>query len=97
MSTTQTTLFRTSGDPVYNSNDEILRLSAELRFEQTIDLDECCGREPESWFRSASEYFMQCPICKKRTPYYTKTYKAMQAWNRGEFLTEDQRSRRGDS
>jgi len=72
-------------EPDYNDTlDEILRLSAERRLENNIQLVKCCDTEPRGKFRSCEEYWVECPSCGKKTKTHRKYYQAMQAWNRGE-------------
>lgn len=72
-----------SGDPGYQGKtDEITRLSIETDFENSMVLFRCeCGEEPEKYFKSCHDYFVKCPKCGRKTDYYAKMYKAMQAWN----------------
>lgn len=85
----QMSLFRYRGDPAFTSKDEIIRYSEEHSFENLIDLDYCCGVEPERWFQSCHDYFIKCPVCKKRTKMHKHLYQSMQAWNRGETNGKD--------
>ena len=66
------------------SQDEIVRLDIESKFEEQFELNKCCGIEPDRMFRSCKEYFIKCPICGRRTKMYRKMYMAIQAWNEGE-------------
>lgn len=71
--------------PAYNgTKDEILRLSAEWRLENQIELVKCCNTEPTGKFISCHEYWVECPICGRKTKTHKKYYQAMQAWNKGE-------------
>lgn len=65
--------------------DEIDRLNAELKLENRILLEKCCNAEPVGKFRSCTEFWVECPVCGKRTKTYRKYYMAMQAWNKGEY------------
>lgn len=86
MKNRQISLFDYNGKPNYNgSRDECVRFTIEARFTEMIGLDECCESEPKPYCRSCHEYFVECPVCKKRTKYYKHLYEAKQAWNRGEI------------
>lgn len=76
------------GDPDFHGErDEIKRGSIERDFELSIKLRKCpeCFEEPEEFFKSCHEYRVKCPKCGRSTEYFTKSYKAMQAWNRKEI------------
>lgn len=79
--------------PEYNgTRDEILRLHIEREFERKIHLKKCDETEPRAMFRSCTEFFIICPVCKKQTKFYKHLYEAKQAWNEGEtFWEEDER------
>ena len=77
----QITISDLYGKPVTNQ-DEIIRYSNRTRFENSITLFECCEVEPVRMFRSSTEYFVQCPICHKRTQVHRYLYEAMHEWNR---------------
>lgn len=81
-------IYDLKGDPDYHgSRDEIARYSIEHRFELSINLWSCeCGESPKLYFRSCTEYFVECPRCLRRTAYHKHAYKAMQAWNRKEYV-----------
>ena len=68
----------------HGSNDEIVRLDAEHRFERMIILQNCCGDYPGEYFKSCHEYYVRCKHCGKHTKTFGHMYQAMQAWNRGE-------------
>lgn len=71
--------------PEYNeTRDEILRLHAERQLENNIQLIKCCNAEPTGKFISCHKYWVECPVCGRRTKVYKKYYQAMQAWNRQE-------------
>lgn len=71
--------------PEYNeTKDEILRFHAERQLESKIELIECCGTKPVGKFISDHDYWIECPICKRKTKKHKKYYQAMQAWNREE-------------
>ena len=74
------------GDPDYQGRmDEIVRLSIENDWENTMSLYDCeCGEAPVRKFISCHDYFIECPKCLRRTETHPKMYKAMQAWNRHE-------------
>lgn len=72
-------------EPDYHgSHDEIVRLSAEKRLENEIQLIYCCGKRPALMFRDVNTHWVRCLECGKHTAEYRKNYQAMQAWNRGE-------------
>lgn len=76
-------------EPEYNGTfDEILRLHAEKQLECNIQLIKCCGTEPRGKFRSCKEYWIECPVCGRKTKVHKKYYQAMQSWNRGESEEE---------
>lgn len=76
--------------PAYgDSLDEIVRAHAELQLEMCICLQKCCGMTPTRMFKSCHEYYVMCPVCRRKTKYHKKLYLAMQAWNRGEAANEE--------
>lgn len=71
------------GDPDYKgSQDEIVRLSIERKFERSIPVNKCHGVKPRYYFTSTTQYQACCPICGRHTGWQRKLYKAMQTWNR---------------
>ena len=79
----QLTIFDFYGKPE-SSKDEIIRYSNETRFQNKISLFTCCGVVPETMFQSCHDYFVRCPVCKKRTKMYRHLYEAMHEWNRAQ-------------
>lgn len=62
--------------------DEILRAHAERQIESKINLIECCDAKPIGKFISCRDYWVECPVCKRKTKKCKKYYQAMQEWNR---------------
>ena len=76
-------------EPIYRSDDEISRYSAEVDLENKIMLRKCCNKEPLLLFKSCTERWVKCEVCGKRTKVYKKFYQAMQAWNREINIAEE--------
>ena len=76
----QISIFDFYGKPE-SSHDEIIRYSNEARFTRNIKLFRCCDVEPEELFISCKEYFIRCPICKRKTNLRKHLYEAMHEWN----------------
>lgn len=67
------------------SQDEIVRLTIENQFELGIILKTCdCGSVPKGYFRSNTEYWVQCE-CGRKTDIYKHMYEAKQWWNIGKL------------
>lgn len=64
------------------SRDEIIRLSIEHQFELKIKLKPCvCGGKPKEWFKSDTEYWVECQACGKESKHCKHLYEAKQYWN----------------
>lgn len=70
-----------------HSKDEIIRATAEAQKERSIELKHCCGVNPQKRYKGT--YWVQCPVCGRRTKEYKVMYKAMEAWNREERRKKD--------
>ena len=63
------------------SRDEIVRLSIEARFTAKIKVKLHCQTDPCVKFRSTTEYWVECPVCKLKTKPFKHEYEAKQEWN----------------
>lgn len=72
------------GKPEFNGEkDEIVRLSIEQRFENTVPLNKCkCGGVAQVMLISCKEFFVKCKRCGTRTKYFRYAFQAKQKWNR---------------
>ena len=65
-----------------DSHDEILRYHAEVELEKKIVPKKCCKKDPIGMFSCCHEYWLECPVCRRRSKVCERYYQAIQEWNK---------------